>query len=537
MKYHLSSLALWLPSTLQKQVQLQAAGRDPQFTDVRWIGTNHPVRAYNPDFLYVGNPDSVSDLDFEKSDIWVLTVSPVLRSQGKLLVLPEPTLGIFDVYEALRQALYDLNQWIITLDTAVIEEKSLQTLLTLSQSILQNPIVIFDPSFHVLAVTDTFSKSDVPVYNVIQAGKADPETILRLQAVNRSPLTPLGNNFFYQQTDEISGIPELFIHIDSRSGALLARVNVHCRKQSLTSGFRHLLSFFLSRAALVLEKQQSGNPVRSLDDYFFQRLIDGASNIEEIASVLDIPVQGEFMIICLNVDGCDSTKIVNLASQIELMIPSSRPFLYEKQLLVFLGISSTNQSSLDFWNYQEQRLSDLTAALGLQIGVSNLFHSLNHLKLYCQQALAAMRAAAKVDFSRWSFHSGHGGSPDLCFYQHIAAYDMVDYLRTRYPLQGIGTPTYWPMRKHDLQRGNNNCRLLTLYLKNDCQAAPTAEIIHMHRNSIVYRINKMSEQYHLDLKDPQFKFLFLMSAIADEAATAFQSSESDTAPEAVNHTE
>ena len=93
------------------------------------------------------------------------------------------------------------------------------------------------------------------------------------------------------------------------------------------------------------------------------------------------------------------------------------------------------------------------------------------------------------------------------------------------------------MRKHDLQRGNNNCRLLTLYLKNDCQAAPTAEIIHMHRNSIVYRINKMSEQYHLDLKDPQFKFLFLMSAIADEAATAFQSSESDTAPEAVNHTE
>ena len=532
MKYHLSSLSLWLPAEAQQQIQLQAAGRDPQFTDVRWIEPNRAVPSWNPEFLYVGLPDSMSSCE---SEVWMLTVSSARRGQGKLLVLPGRSLTASDLYQALRQAFFTLNQWVITLDSAVIEERSLQDLLTLSQSTLQNPVVIFDPSFHVLASTDNFSELDAPLYHVIQSGKADPETILRLQAVNRSPLTPLGNGFFYQQTDEICGVPELFIHIDSRSGALLARVNVHCRRHPLTSGFRHLLSFFLSRAALVLEKQQSGNPVRSLDDYFFQRLIDGASNIEEIASVLDIPVQGEFMIMCLNVDGCDSTKIVNLASQIELMIPSSRPFLYEKQLLVFLGVSTTNQSSLDFWNYQEQRLSELTTALGLQIGVSNLFHSLDHLKLYCQQALAAMRAAAQVDFTHWSFHSGHDSSPDLCFYQHIAAYDMVDQLRSRYPLQGIGTPTYWLMREHDLQRGNNNCRLLTLYLKNDCAAAPTAEIFHMHRNSIVYRINKMSEQYHLDLKDPQFKFLFLMSAIADEAAAAFQSSKSGTAPEEIDH--
>lgn len=516
MKYHLSSLILWLSPCLGQALMEQTAGRDPLFSDVRWVTERDDANSLDPDFLYVGSAETVLAHAGRAPEVWFLTSAVRGNCCERILSAPEVGEGGLPLYQTLRQAFFELNQWIIGLDAAVVQGEGVQSLITLSQSILKNPMVVFDSSFFVLAATDNLKPTDVPLYEVVQTGEADPETILKLQTIKRSPLLPLGGGFSYQSTTEICSMEELFIHIEGQSGTLLARFNVRCSCQPVTKGLKRLLVILLTRLKVVLERQPPAQTIRDLDDYLFRQLMEGAGDVEKISEVLGIPLHGEYSVACLCIEGYDSIKIITLASQIERVVPLSRPFLHENQLLVFLRVNSTNRGTSIFWEYQQQRITEISEILDLHVGLSDLFFSLEHLKLYCGQAMAAMQAAIRKDREHWNLCPREGYNAHVCQYREIAIYDLVGRLLEKIPPEGIGTPTYWTMREHDRQRNGNDCAVLKIYLENDCQAVASAEVLHMHRNSVVYRINKMVDSYDLDLNDPQFKLLFLMSAVADE---------------------
>ena len=65
--------------------------------------------------------------------------------------------------------------------------------------------------------------------------------------------------------------------------------------------------------------------------------------------------------------------------------------------------------------------------------------------------------------------------------------------------------------RYDQEHNTNNLELLYVYLINDRKATETAEITHMHRNNVIYRISRISEMADLDLDDPQVRFRLLLA--------------------------
>lgn len=514
MDYMLSTLALWLPEECRAELARQTAGRDPRFSDVRWLPESGSGEPLERDFLYVGGYSAAAERAESDPEVWILSADPRGAGLGRLLLVRGEEELCRRLYRGLRDAFFALNRWVIALDAAVMENASLQTLTDLSGPILRNPVVFFDTGFSVLAHTGNITERDTPLYEVVRLGAADPGTILQLQTVRRSPPMPLGKGLVYQSTNEICGQEELFVHLTGRDGAMLARMNMRCRELPVTDGLLHLLRLFLVRVTRLLEGHIPARAIRDLDDYLFRQLMDGAESPEQVARVLGIPARGEFIAVCLE-EAADSARVPNIASQLERVIPLSRPFLYEKRLMVFVGIDTANRSVSSFWDYQKQRIDEIGGILNLGIGVSDVFDSLSRLKLACGQARAAVRLGARRAAESWSFCREEEGAR-VCRYRDVAIYDTVDRLLRDTPPEGVGSPAYWEMRRHDRERGTNNCRVLSIYLKNDCEAAPTADALHMHRNSIVYRVNKLAEAYDLDLKDPQAKLLFQLSAVADE---------------------
>ena len=64
----------------------------------------------------------------------------------------------------------------------------------------------------------------------------------------------------------------------------------------------------------------------------------------------------------------------------------------------------------------------------------------------------------------------------------------------------------------DRQRGTNDLQLLYTYLVNERRAKETGEALHLHRNSVVYRIEHLREMAALgDLDDPDVRAALLMS--------------------------
>ena len=55
--------------------------------------------------------------------------------------------------------------------------------------------------------------------------------------------------------------------------------------------------------------------------------------------------------------------------------------------------------------------------------------------------------------------------------------------------------------------------LLLTYLQNNCNSIQTAEALHMHRNSVYYRLHSIQDKYGVPLDDPAQKHLLLLLCI------------------------
>ena len=65
--------------------------------------------------------------------------------------------------------------------------------------------------------------------------------------------------------------------------------------------------------------------------------------------------------------------------------------------------------------------------------------------------------------------------------------------------------------EYDSKHGTNNLELLFVYLTNERRASDTAQIMHMHRNNVIYRIGKISEMIGMDLNESGTRFRLLMA--------------------------
>ena len=64
---------------------------------------------------------------------------------------------------------------------------------------------------------------------------------------------------------------------------------------------------------------------------------------------------------------------------------------------------------------------------------------------------------------------------------------------------------------HDAKHSTNNLELLYVYLTNERRASDTAQIMHMHRNNVIYRVGKISDMIGMDLNESGVRFRLLMA--------------------------
>ncbi|BBL80532.1 hypothetical protein RxyAA322_23860 [Rubrobacter xylanophilus] len=73
-----------------------------------------------------------------------------------------------------------------------------------------------------------------------------------------------------------------------------------------------------------------------------------------------------------------------------------------------------------------------------------------------------------------------------------------------------------PLAEHDRRRGSDLIRTLRVYFACGANASEAADRLWLHRNSLLYRLQRISSITGLDLKDPEARFALQIGLLAME---------------------
>ncbi len=140
---------------------------------------------------------------------------------------------------------------------------------------------------------------------------------------------------------------------------------------------------------------------------------------------------------------------------------------------------------------------------GIQLGISEAIHSLRDLgsaykKARFALAVAVFRSAQVVRFAELGILQVLFSSMDT---------QMLINIRNKY-LEKLD--------RYDDEHSSSLIQTLKFYLESDCNLITTAKKAFSHRNTIIYRINKIKEIAGFDFKNANEKFHIMLALYIDE---------------------
>jgi DNA-binding PucR family transcriptional regulator len=156
--------------------------------------------------------------------------------------------------------------------------------------------------------------------------------------------------------------------------------------------------------------------------------------------------------------------------------------------------------------YTELTKDELSALQGfllqynLRCGISICFHELVKMSDYYNQALKAVLFGTMMDCTQV-----------LYWYEDYAIFHVVDAASQCGNLLNFFHPALLKLLDHDQKSHTNYASSLKAYLESERNIVLSASILHIHRNTMVYRIGKIEEITGIDFQDSSLRLHFLMS--------------------------
>ncbi|MCD8241606.1 MAG: helix-turn-helix domain-containing protein [Lachnospiraceae bacterium] len=135
-------------------------------------------------------------------------------------------------------------------------------------------------------------------------------------------------------------------------------------------------------------------------------------------------------------------------------------------------------------------LNELICRFGARVGVSNSFTDLLDITVYEQQAETAAVIAEQLHIS-----------DRICLYRDYYLPALLLPLVRRIPKESYIPRVLTKIQEYDAENMTEFFPTLKCYLRNMKSTAATAKELHIHRNTLLYRINQMEELFHISFND------------------------------------
>ena len=263
--------------------------------------------------------------------------------------------------------------------------------------------------------------------------------------------------------------------------------------------FADLVGQELQKGSLYWMREGQAGP------YFLSRLLDDEQP-NPIACARNMKLVGfsplpSLFVVCLKRSGgaLDARAAESVRGQLRPFFHHSVATLYQGELVVLVSRAAGPQLS----EADEAALARAAAANDLLVGISNEFTEVTDAKAHLEQARSAVRYGSGYTKILEDTHVYR-----YCEYTYM---EMLDICNGHVNLLNYCHPAIWALWEHDQEHGSELLETLFAFMQNSCNTARTAQLLSLHKNTLLYRLNRIKEITGNDLGSGEDLFLFHLS--------------------------
>jgi len=463
------------------------------------------------DYLYVINSDKFTKSFCENCPKHIVICGNIPKDpleKADTVIQLQKNVPVETVIQTGNALFASLDGWYNSLLMAVINHKPIDAFLNIGAQKMANPIIVFNNNLSIIGIAGPikgptkgtiFEKLNMPKFvldsfytpeeirNISQNIAQKSEEIMMLNPKNDPTHSTMGMN----------------IWID---GKLYGGIGTVEMNEPFTDGQKEIL--LLISKVLKLYFQNHSIYMRIAEDKvnWVDSLLDGvdisADMISNYLYRFQWKLDDHFCIVTFTASTDMKIPIISILDikQINDIFPDALISVYDEHIVMIIRCADKLQPH---GKKKEQLEQLLKKDIMLRCGVSMVFNNFMHLRYYYTQSKFA------ADQFKPSL------SPTICLYEDYQADHVLQTLSLTANLRCFCHPGILSLWESGNESQRDLVHCLYHYFLNGRNISATADAIHIHRNTLIYRLSKVEEVLNIDIKrtSPKQAFLFIISCL------------------------
>lgn len=426
----------------------------------------------------------------------LLTCGPMMEIPGSAVISCAGEIEA--IYKAALDTLDDFRHFSDSLTDRLETENDLQHLVGIASDYLQNQLIVIDRSMHILAFSQLEAAQPDENWDYILEHRRLPDQVTERMAslyrqTKSSDAVPSQR---LKKGIELYGIPNVHVDLISREVYLGWLVLVANRTPLLPGALDILDQLAKPFAHQMRILHEESKPDLAFHEYYWQELLAGRLEnrqlVQAMLKEINWQENDQYRVICLSgtVGGKQDLVSPSLKTAAVRILPRSIVLLENNVLTVILHPVSASDSD---------DLKPLMLENGLSAGISDLADGISTLPILRIQAEIALQSGLQA---------AEGGCK---IYGDLAVDQLLLSMNQNTAMTAFIHPAIRRMVDSGTVKSRKHFQTLLVYLENERQLLPSAKQLFIHKNTLLYRINNLEQEYSLRLDDPHERLRILLS--------------------------
>lgn len=501
----------------KKNSQLLLHGRDNPF--FLGAGIYSSTLEPNPDTVYICPSNLFGAVDGEEfvdcsGMIWLGAQKPPERIPALWI---RDTWDYIPIFNEVAEIFQTFQKWSALVYDAVAKRKPLYEIFHLLTLVTPNPWYLADPSFRMVVIKDEPDYCEIsPIWRYQYAhGHLPIDVVFRLISSGELDLMNSTTEAypFYKTISFVNGFVSKTIFSPKGVIGHFYLIGMYGRP---TAYELEISEFFGNVLTELLQHDPDYLPsAGGFYDYYFIDLLEGEATDEEmLLSVLDnLHWRKEDIYRVMVAEACYRDSIEQSINNLQIHLFeesfSCKAFLYRDQIVVLINESqqrpSQNPLSQESIISFERETRRILNQVDSSAGYSESFRGLAQFQKFYQQAKVAL-----------DYASEDSSAGCLLSYSKISTRHLISTLYQTLAHHLICHPAVEFLRAYDQENNTELADTLRCYLENERNTQKSAQKLFIHRNSLMYRMDRIKELVQIDLNNPDERLRLLISFYSPE---------------------
>jgi sugar diacid utilization regulator len=387
-----------------------------------------------------------------------------------------------------------------------IAAANIKSIAAISHEALGLPVKIESADQEILVVVPDEAQSD-PFWERMRLSKGTPpDQIMALEQANVLQALCESDHPLFIDWGVFEQSPRIGSAIRSSSNDVLGTFIALCPRQQYSQDLLPITEVLVKTAGIILERSLTGRIGNSLlHSTFVHNLFSGQSmtgdELDKWERLLHRKISPPYSILALSTSYRSSVFVIKaLFGKIQKLQHSLINHIVDDHMLVFCHSMSDSESRIFF-----KELNTWLSDSGIICGASLAFDDISLFHSYQRQAMEVLRVGSVLD-SRCDLHYFHDYASTVIFSNLSESIDIKTLIN----------PAIHKLIEFDKKNNTEYLETLKCWIENMREGNLVAKRMHIHRNTLLYRLNKIKEITDLDFSDPKtLSWLFCSLALMD----------------------